>query len=34
MAQSDGIENAGNCTNPLNQQAKNELRKSHFILQA
>ena len=31
MAQSDGIENAGSCAIPLNQQAKNELRKSHFI---
>ena len=31
MDQSEGIENAGKCTNPLNQQTKNELRKSHFI---
>ena len=31
MAQSDGIENAGKCTNPLNQQTKNELRRSHFV---
>ena len=31
MAQNDGIENAGLCTNPLNQQVKNELRKSHFV---
>ena len=32
MAQSDGIENAGPCKSALDEEAKNNLRKSHFVI--
>ena len=32
MAQSDGIENIGPCKTSLDENVKNELRKSHFVI--